>query len=238
MDRDIAELVERLGRLETGQVADVLAEAGLPDQALSAEIRPTGRSVGFAGVALCARGRLHTRTRREVPSLPNTALDASVFPGAVVMIDTGGFVGGACLGGLVAASLQRGGAVAVVSDGAVRDVRGIDALGLPAFARAATPVAGARRWGLVALGEPISLPGQTAASVMVHPGDLVLGDADGVIVIPQGCARSVIEDTEEVSRIETRMVEALQAGRPRAEVFKENPRFDHVRPAAPAARRE
>jgi regulator of RNase E activity RraA len=232
MTQDIAELVERLGRLETGQVADVLAEAGLPDQALSAEIRPTGSSVSFAGVALCARGRLHTRTRREVPSLPNTALDASVCPGAVVMIDTGGFVGGACLGGLVAASLQRAGAVAIVSDGAVRDVRGIDALGLPAFARAATPVAGARRWGLVTIGEPISLPGQTAASVMVHPGDLVVGDADGVIVIPRACAPTVVEDTEEVARIEARMAEALQAGRPRVEIFKENPRFDHVRPAA------
>ena len=238
MSAEIAELVDRLGRLETGQVSDVLAEAGLPDQALSAEIRPTGRSVSFSGVAMCARGRLHTRTRREVPSLPNTVLDSSVFPGAVVMIDTGGFVGGACLGGLVAASLQRNGAVAVVSDGAVRDVRGIDALGLPAFARAATPVAGARRWGLVAIGEPISLPGQTAASVIVQPGDLVLGDPDGVIVIPRNCARSVVEDAEEVGRIEARMAEALQAGRPRVEVFKENPRFDHVRPAAVAASSE
>jgi 4-hydroxy-4-methyl-2-oxoglutarate aldolase len=235
MEQDIAQLVERLAQLETGQVADVLAEAGLPDQALSADIRPTGKSVSFAGVALCARGRLYTRTRREVPSLPNTALDSSVFPGAVVMIDTGGFVGGACMGGLIAASLQRGGAVAVVSDGAVRDVAGIDALGLPTFARVATPVAGARRWGLVALGEPISMPGQTAASVIVHPGDLVLGDADGVVVIPQHCARGVVEDTEELGRIEARMAEALQAGRPRADVFKENPRFDHVRPAARAA---
>ena len=236
MTQDIQELVERLGPLENGQVADVLAEAGLPDQALSAEIRPTGHAVGFAGVALCARGRLHARTRRNLPSLPNTALDAKVFPGAVVIIDTGGFVGGACLGGLVAASLQRAGAVAVVSDGAIRDVRGIDTLKLPAFARARTPVAGARRWGLVAIGEPVSLPGQTAASVLVHPGDLVLGDADGIVVIPQVCARTVIEDTEEVARIEARMVEALQAGRPRREVFEQNPRFDHVRPITPGTK--
>lgn len=229
MATDTSELVERLGRLETGQLCDVLAEAGLPDRALSFTIRPVVGERRFAGIALPARGRMLAQTQRPIPTLSNAALGDAAFPQAVVMIDTGGFLGGGCLGGLNAAGLRQQGAVAVVTDGAVRDAEEIGALGLAAFAQAVTPVAASRRWSLIEIGQPITLPGVTAP-VEVRPGDLVLGDGDGIVVVPGASAAMIVEDAEELARIEEQMAEALRAGEPRAEVFKRYRRFDHVRP--------
>jgi 4-hydroxy-4-methyl-2-oxoglutarate aldolase len=232
---DAAQLIERLARLETGQLCDVLAEAGLPDQALAAAIRHVSGGREFAGIALPARGRTLARTRRPIPVLANDALDEAVFPGAVILIDTGGFLGGGCLGGLIATGLRHKGAVAIVTDGAVRDAKEIGSLGLAAYAAAVTPVAASRRWSLIEVNQPIALPG-VAAPVQVRPGDLVRGDDDGIVVVPAPCAAAILEDTEEVARIEERMSAALRAGEPRAEVFRRHPRFDHIRPALPEGR--
>lgn len=232
METDASQLVDRLGRLETGQLCDVLAEAGLPDQALSPAIRHVTGERRFAGIALPARGRMLAQTQRPIGTLSNAALDEAAFPRAVVMIDTGGFLGGGCLGGLIASSLRQRGAVAVVTDGAIRDAQEIGDLGLAAFAQAITPVAASRRWSLIEVGEPMTLPGVTAP-VDVRPGDLVLGDGDGVVVVPGAFAATIIEDTEELARIEERMAEALRAGEPRTEVFKRHRRFDHIRPVSP-----
>ena len=231
---DASHLIERLARLETGQLCDVLAEAGRPDQALAPTIRHVSGERGFAGTALPARGRMLARTRRPIPVPGNDALDEAVFAGAVVLIDTGRFLGGGCLGGLIATGLRHKGAVAIVTDGAVRDAKEIGRLGLAAYAAEVTPAAASRRWSLIEVDQPIALPG-VAAPVQVRPGDLVRGDDDGIVVVPGAFAATVIEDTEEVARIEEKMAEALRAGEPRAEVFKRHPRFDHVRPAPPQA---
>jgi len=229
MGPDASELIERLGRLETGQVCDVLAEAGLPDQALSSAIRHVAGERRLVGIALPARGRMSAQTRTPISTLSNAALDDAVFPQAVVMIDTGGFFWGGCLGGLIALSLRQRGAAGVVTDGAIRDVEEIGNLGLAAFARAVTPAAASRRWSLVEVGQPIGLPGLTGR-IPIRPGDLVLGDGDGIVMVPRASALSIIEDTEELARIEDRITQALRAGEPRAEVFEHNRRFDHIRP--------
>jgi 4-hydroxy-4-methyl-2-oxoglutarate aldolase len=231
---DTSQLIERLARLETGQLCDVLAEAGLPDQALAPAIRHVSGERSFAGIALPARGRMLARTQRPLAALSNAALDEAVFPSAVILIDTGGFLGGGCLGGLIATSLRQKGAVAIVTDGAVRDAEEIGRLGLAAYAQAVTPVAASRRWALIEVNQPIALPG-TTAPVEVRPGDLVRGDGDGIVVVPGAHAAAIIEDTEEVARIEAQMAEALRAGEPRAAVFRRHRRFDHVRPVRAAA---
>lgn len=231
-DAETQELLGRLGQLETGQVSDVLDEAGLPNQAVHNSIGPIGPVTRFAGVAVCARGQATVRGEKPAAALGGTALDDAMFPGAVALIDSGGFTGGACLGGFVAFSYQRAGCRAVITSGAIRDAEEIRQLGLPVFARATTPVNGSRRFGLVELGRPIPFPSQSGGVLLVSPGDLVLGDADGIVVIPREAARSIIEDAEELQRIERRIGEELRKGEARGPVFKRNPRFAHVRPVA------
>jgi 4-hydroxy-4-methyl-2-oxoglutarate aldolase len=75
---DTSQLIGRLARLETGQLCDVLAEAGLPDQALAPAIRHVSGERSFAGIALPARGRMLARTQRPLAALSNAALDEAI----------------------------------------------------------------------------------------------------------------------------------------------------------------
>ena len=225
------DLLARLAKLETGQVSDVLDEAGLPDHALSSALVPLAAGQRFAGVAVCARGETAVEGRHARPAMPGSALEAAMRPGGVLVIDSGGFARGALLGGFVAYSLQREGCVAIVTDGPVRDADEIRGLGLPVVCGGVTPVNGSRRWRWTEVGVPVTLPGQEGRPLAIAPGDYILADGDGVVVVPATAARTIVEDAEELARIEARIGEGLRAGGSRAEVFKRNPRFDHVRPA-------
>jgi 4-hydroxy-4-methyl-2-oxoglutarate aldolase len=223
-------LVARLARLETGQVSDVLDEAGLPNQVLASSLFALAPGARFAGRAACLRGEPIISAKHVVPALPPEALEQAATPGSVIVMATGGFVAGACIGGFVAYSLKREGAVGFVTDGAVRDADEIRELGFPVVTGAVTPTNGARRWRLVEAGRPVTLPGQTGVPVVVNPGDLILADGDGVVVVPADGAEQIIADSEELQRIERAIGEGLRAGGTRPAVFKANPRFAHIRP--------
>lgn len=225
------DLLLRLGRLETGQLSDVLDEAGLPNQVLASTIRPLAPGDRVVGRAACLAGETTLSAGHGPAPLPADALERAVAPGTILVIATGGFVTGACIGGFVAYSLQRDGCRGLVTDGAVRDADEIQGLGFPVFSAAVTPINGSRRWRLTQSDVAVRLPGQTGLPVAIAPGDLILADGDGVVVVPAGAAEQVIADAEELQRIEARIGEALRAGGRRAEVFRANPRFAHVRPA-------
>lgn len=220
-------LLERLAALESGQISDVLDEAGLPNQVLSTLLAPLAPGQRICGRAACARGAPVISVRNK--SVQAGGLEDAVFPGSILVIETGGFVAGACVGGFVAYDLQRLGCLGVVTDGAVRDVEEIVGFGFPCFAAARSPAAGGRRWRVNQTGAPISLPGQDGVRVRIAPGDLVLGDADGIVVVPTAHAQQIIEDAETLKDIERKIGEELRAGGSRADVFKRNPRFDHIR---------
>ena len=74
----------------------------------------------------------------------------------------------------------------------------------------------------------VALPGQAASSVSVSPGDFVIGDGDGLIVIPQPIAPQVIDWAEQLARIEEAIARRIEAGASREEAFAEHPRFKHI----------
>lgn len=224
-------LLDRLQNLESGQLSDVLDEAGLPNHALSSSLSALIPGQRFAGRAACLRGERIINAQAKVPAAPADTLERVAKPGTVVVIAAGGFQGGALLGGFVAFGLQRGGCAGLVTDGAIRDADEIRQLGFPCVVGAITPVNGARRWQLVESDVPVSLPGQWDGPVQIAPGDYLLADSDGVVVIPAGIAEQIIADAEELQRIERRIGEEMRAGGSRMEVFRANPRFNHVRPA-------
>jgi 4-hydroxy-4-methyl-2-oxoglutarate aldolase len=169
MPQEDSALLERLGALETGQLSDVLDEAGLPNSVLSSAIRPLGGASRMVGVALCARGEpiVQTRERLRRP-LDADALDSVIAPESIVLIETGGFTAGSCVGGLMAYSFKRSGCEGLVVDGAVRDSAEIEELGLTTWCRGTTPVNGSRRWGLMEVGAPIR--GEPVAPRTPPPG--------------------------------------------------------------------
>jgi 4-hydroxy-4-methyl-2-oxoglutarate aldolase len=100
----------------------------------------------------------------------------------------------AVLGDLIAADLLRVGVAAVVTDGLIRDSRAVTSLGLPVWARGTTPVA-SRKDGLGQVGGDIVIGG-----VPVADGDLVVADADGVVVWPAALVSSYVERADEKRR--------------------------------------
>lgn len=232
MQLDDGDIAERLLRLDTGQLSDVLDEAGLPNCVLSGDLAPVTAESRFVGVALTVRGEPLVRTREpRRPTVAPDAVDRALAPGSVLVMDTGGFTAGACLGGLMAYSYARAGCRGVVVDGLVRDVAEIGGLGLPVRARGTTPVNSARRWSLVEVGRTVELPGASGPRVTIATGDFIVSDADGCVVVPRGAARSIVEDTERLAQAERAIEAAMKAGADRLDAFAKNPRFDHIRRA-------
>ena len=229
MTETVQTLHARLLALDSAVVSDVLDEAGFPHQVVSNALSPLDASAKLVGIAVCARGEPRVAVADPSPGSSVDAIEAALTDGAVAVLDTGGFTAGACIGGFVALEFQRRGCVGMITDGAIRDAPEIRDLGLSVFSRGATPINGSRRWSWVEVGKTVTLPGQTGPAVRVDPGDWVLGDADGAVVIPSAVAEEVISMAEELARIEGAITDAMRSGEPRAAAMEANPRFRHIR---------
>ena len=228
METSRADLVGRLQKLSPTVISDVLDVSGYTEQSLSGTIRPLTPTMRLAGPALCFSGVSET-PGDATSALNSYEIDQRIAPGMVVLIATNGHTVSSVVGGLMALSFAKKQCGGIVSDGGVRDIAEITALELPTFCRYVTPLNSSRRWKMTTADSAIDLPGQASAIVRVTPGDLVIGDADGVMVIPLAIASDVIEWAEHLSAIEERIVAGLNAGTPRDQVFAANPRFEHIR---------
>ena len=197
--------------VDSSNVADVLDDLGLPDQGLSPEFAPYPASAGkLAGWAFTIRG--------EMTSYPMEAKDpakmeacAKLTPGTVSVWS--GHGEGVCFfGELISIGMKERGCVGALVDGGVRDVDWIGELGFPVYARYRTPVQSIGRWKVLDSGVPAPMPGATVAEVQVTPGDLVLADSDGVIVVPAAVAEQVLERAEELQGREVQIRSELGAG--------------------------
>ena len=230
MTKIVSTLRERLLSLDTSVVSDVLDEAGYPNQVVQDVLKPLDTSRKLAGQAITVRGALRVTLANPTPTVSLHDVDMAIRRGVIVVMDTGGFTAGTALGGFVATQFQRLGCVGVVTDGAIRDATEIRDLGLPIFTRSVNPINGARRFSWVEIGGQIVLPGQTGPVVTVSSDDWLLGDADGLVVIPGPVIDDVIDMSEELARIEKLIAADMRAGGEREEVMKNHPRFKHIRP--------
>jgi 4-hydroxy-4-methyl-2-oxoglutarate aldolase len=187
--------VKNLCRHTSSSVGDALGRSG----GLGPAIRPLTPNVQFAGTAL---------TVRCSPGDNLAALVAlsSVIPGDVIVIACDRSVDAAIIGGNVAQWALQFGAVAIVTDGLLRDADELDALGLPIFAAGFHPN-GPTKVGSGEIGQSITLEG-----VIIQSGDIILGDRDGVVVVPRGKVAKVIEIADTVHAAETDSAAAFNRG--------------------------
>jgi regulator of RNase E activity RraA len=185
-------------------------------------VRPLTRANRFVGRA---------RTLRCLPTRPDVvearrsggerdphrvAID-EVSPGEVLVIDARREMGAAVLGDLLAARIQAAGGRAVVTDGCVRDLPGLAALDFPVFAAAPN----AALFGTRHLGIDVGLP-IACGGVLVRPGDVLVGDEEGVCVVPAEFEGRVAELVAEQDELDAFSLEQIRAGRPVAEAFPLN----------------
>jgi 4-hydroxy-4-methyl-2-oxoglutarate aldolase len=191
-DIQLFERIEKM--LYTAVIADALDELGQHDQAMREYLRPLSPDCRFVGWA-------RTISCRDVYYLPpdpyGTELEAidSILPGEVVAVATGESKRNAPWGELLSTAAMARGARGAVIDGLVRDVVKIQALGFPLFAAGIKPVDSKGRGLVVDYNVPVFCGG-----VVVNPGDLVVGDFDGVVAIPADLV-------EETVRLATEKVE-------------------------------
>lgn len=203
----MTDLSARLARLYTGAVADILDEHGLRDQCLPHTIRPLEPGMKVAGPVFTIRGRAMPPGERPDPRLRQMDMLDAIFPGAVIVIDPGDDRTAAHWGELMSNTALQKGATGCVIQGGLRDSPQIMALGFPVFRVFHSPLTAAVRWEITDFAAPIRIGG-----VDIRPGDYVLGDIDGVLVLPGAVVEKVVATAEEVVRKEAIVRAELQKG--------------------------
>lgn len=188
-------LVDRFAKLPVANVSDSMSRlaAGGPD------LRPMHASGGMAGVALTVKCRPGDNL------MLHKAIDMAV-PGDVIVVDAGGDCTNALMGELMLAYAIKRGVAGFVLNGAIRDLEEIRRMNLPMFAVGVTH-RGPYKDGPGEVNVPISLNG-----MIVNPGDIMLGDFDGVLAVPQADAEEILTRTEAKSEAEIKQMKAIEAG--------------------------
>jgi 4-hydroxy-4-methyl-2-oxoglutarate aldolase len=200
--------------LYTAVVADILDAKGHTGQALAPSIRPLAAPSALFGRAVTVQAR-QVSEMPEQPFLNELrAVDAlspgDVFVGAVEAEQPCGFWGEL----LTTAAIAKGARGAVI-DFYARDTAAVAGLGFPVFARGSSPLDSLGRTDVLSFGDPIE-----CAGVRVATGDYVIGDDDGVVVIPAHLAHSVIVEAREKVAKEGEMRRALQSGMGPVEAYE------------------
>lgn len=190
------ELFERMERtLYTAVVADSLDELGEHERAMREYLRPLSPDCAFAGWARTIQC-LDVAYVPDDPYGPEIEAVDSILPGEVVVVATQESTHNAPWGELLSTAARARGARGAVVDGLVRDVKKIQQLGFAVFAAGIKPVDSKGRGLVVDYNVPVRCGG-----ILVHPGDLVFADYDGIVTIPAGIVEEAVRLAgEKVSR--------------------------------------
>ena len=209
--------------VDASNVADALDTLGLPDQGLAAEFAPFPATAGkLAGWAYTIRGQMTPYPLGGDPD--KMAACQGLSPGEV-SVWSGDGEGICYFGELIAIGMKERGSVGALLDGGIRDVKWIAEQAFPVYARYRTPVQSIGRWKVNAWQVPVFLRGATTKRVRVAPGDFILADEDGAIVIPADAVVRTLAEAERLTGIEVRLREELSAGLSLAEALK---KYGHV----------
>jgi 4-hydroxy-4-methyl-2-oxoglutarate aldolase len=212
------EVIRRFKVFAAATVYDVLDKMGYPNQALAAGIRPLAKGYQLAGPAFTVYGTSTATYDGRRGSAMSYEMFRSVQNGDVIVFDTGGHRMGGPWGANTGTNAKARGAAGIVLDGGTRDGRDLIELGFPTYCRFTTPVLAHGRFQVEGFNVPISLSGQVQERVQVNPGDFVLGDDDGVVIIPQPLLEEVLEYSEAATEAEAQIRQALEAGEDRENV--------------------
>jgi 4-hydroxy-4-methyl-2-oxoglutarate aldolase len=187
--------VAALVGVQSGYVVDARGRKG----ALDHHIRPLSNSTVFCGVAVT----VHTRPRDNLACW--ASLEACQ-PGDVLVIACNAYEEASVVGDVFVAMAKNNGVVACITDGMVRDIAGINEVGIPVFARGLTPNSPFKD-GPGEIGLAVAIGGVTVSS-----GDVIVGDRDGIVVVPREEIADVLRELVGVREKEAKMESGVNAG--------------------------
>jgi 4-hydroxy-4-methyl-2-oxoglutarate aldolase len=193
-------------RLYVAVVSDILDRQGLLDQAMSARIRPISPGMRLVG-------RAHTMLTADIYQRPANPYEKEIAavdalkPGDVMVAVTNGSERTCLWGELLSTAARARGATGCVIDGHTRDVARILEMGFPVFCTGFRPVDSSYRSIVVDYGCPVLCGG-----VLVHPGDVIFADIDGVVVIPSDRLAETVQAALEKVEAESSSRKMLEEG--------------------------
>ncbi len=194
-ERASKDMVALFGSVPTGNVCDAQGRSG----ALDYRIQALTKAIAFAGTAVT----VDAGPRDNLA--PWAALEVAV-PGDVIVIKTHNWTGGSVIGDRYVGMARNRGVVAVVTDGVIRDVPGCDEAGIPVFAVGVSPNSPQKN-GPGSVGLTIECGG-----VVIEPGDVVVGDQDGAVVVSRARIDEIAEELRIIVAKEKQMEASVQAG--------------------------
>jgi len=208
ISRPAKALLSRFDQHDTAKVADAMAGHGV----MNYEIKPLLPEMRVIGSALTVL------TKPGDALFVQKAIDLAQ-PGDVIVIDAGGFKDVCVIGERLAYFFKRQGVAGIICDGAVRDSQGIIDMGPPTFSRSVC----IKIFGSAGPGA-INIPVQ-CGGVLVNPGDIILGDRDGVVVVPQEDGKRVADMADAHLAGELARVKRIEAGESVSAVFELDPKL-------------
>jgi regulator of RNase E activity RraA len=207
-----ADLLDQYLALDTATVSDALDNCGLPPG--QGGLRPMWGRPRIAGFA--ATVELEPLTGEHAGAHILTDAIAQAGPENVMVVANGGRIDVSSWGGIVSAGAAMRSIRGVVTDGACRDIDQARNLGFPVFARAQVPVTARGRLQQKSAGAPVGL-----GQVTVEPGDVVMADEGGVVVIPRQRAAEVLAAAHGVRAREEQIEAEVRAGVPLPQAMRD-----------------
>jgi 4-hydroxy-4-methyl-2-oxoglutarate aldolase len=201
--------VERAAKLDTTAISDAMDRLGIAGQCLG--IKPLDPRFRLTG-------RAFTILYGPAGTPPGTVGDyiEDVPPGAVVVLDNGGRENATVWGDILTWVANRRGVGGTVIDGACRDTHLARELGYPIYSRSYSMRTGKDRIQVEAMGGPVNI-----GDARVHQGDILRGDADGVVAIPQAHEDAILTNAEQIDAAESQIRALVNDGHTLKEARKQ-----------------
>lgn len=213
-----SDLADRLELAYSGAIFDVLREMGLPNQALPTSLKPLDPKKKLAGPIFTVSGSVTEIAEDE--SLLRWCSLLSEAPANHVVVCQPNDSTLAHMGELSAETLNFRGIRGYVVDGGCRDSEFILGLGFRVFCRYRTPADIVGKWSVEAIGDPIAIGGHT-----IYSGDYIMGDIDGLVLIPKAAVEECASRVEKVIHTESQVRKAILSGVDPKEAYEKYGRF-------------
>lgn len=213
------ELSTRYEQLYTGLITDVLDDYGYHDQTLDTEIKPIASEMTMAGVAFPAVGKANRQVDPEAQMRRFLTMLGDVPAHSVLIVDANSD-DASQIGELTTTALAAQDCRGAVIDGGTRDTGFILDQEFPVFTRYLTPSDSIQRWELLDYDVSTVIGG-----VEVSPGDVVVGDIDGVAIVPHAIAEDVLNTAEEMLDAENAVRSAIRDGDTPLEAYEKHGTF-------------
>jgi 4-hydroxy-4-methyl-2-oxoglutarate aldolase len=195
-------IIEAFKKLPLGNICDANDKGGNMDSG----IKPLDPLCKMAGPAYTVKAH----------PADNVAIHKAIYEapkGSVLVVDAGGFCRGHFGEIMALACIQRG-IAGLVIDGGVRDANDIQEMNFPVFSRGINP-GGTQKEVVGVTGQPIICGG-----LLVNSGDMIIGDRDGVVVVPQDRIQSILEKAQAIAAKEEKVLAMLREGKTTIEIYQ------------------